>query len=129
MAKSKLNFDDFNRFDLNDACDYFDCESQAQWKKIGKFIVADGQEYQTVMEDEFNFEDTTSHEYEAFDAGVRYAFTKLNAALEAAGVELEITSVDLVESMGFMLTRVDDTPEDFVKRVLKKPVMMVDSWV
>jgi hypothetical protein len=25
--------------------------------------------------------------------------------------------------------RVDDTPEDFVKRVLKKPVMMVDSWV
>jgi hypothetical protein len=129
MAKSKLNYDNFNRFDINEACDHFDCESQAQWKKIGKFIVADGQEYQTVMEDDFNFYDTSSNEIEAFDAGVRYAFTKLNAALEAAGVELEITTADLVESMGFMLTRVDDTPEDFVKRVLKKPVMMVDSWV
>jgi len=28
-----------------------------------------------------------------------------------------------------MLTRVDDTPEDFVKRVLKKPVMMVEPWL
>jgi hypothetical protein len=25
--------------------------------------------------------------------------------------------------------RTDDEPEDFVKRVLKKPVMMVESWV
>jgi hypothetical protein len=129
MAKSKLNYDNFNRFDINDACDYFDVDSRAQWNKIGKFIVADGQEYHQVMEDEFNFEDTTDNEYEAFDAGVRYAFTKINAALEAAGVELEISTVDLVESMGFMLVRVDDTPEDFVKRALKKPVMMVDSWV
>jgi hypothetical protein len=31
--------------------------------------------------------------------------------------------------MGFMLVRADDEPEDFVKRVLKKPVMMVDSWI
>jgi hypothetical protein len=44
-------------------------------------------------------------------------------------LELEIKSADLGEAMGYMLTRVDDTPEDFVKRVLKKPVMMVDSWV
>ena len=129
MAKSKLDFDNFNSFDLNDACDYFDCESRAQWNKIGKFIVADGQEYVDVMEQEFGFEDTTDGEYAAFDAGVRYAFTKINAAFEAAGVELEICSADLVEAMGFVLCRVDDDPETFVKRVLKKPVVQVDSWV
>jgi hypothetical protein len=28
-----------------------------------------------------------------------------------------------------VLVRTDDEPEDFVKRVLKKPVMMVESWV
>jgi hypothetical protein len=55
--------------------------------------------------------------------------TKMNIAFEKAGVELEVQEADLGESMGFMLVRVDDTPEDFVKRVLKKPVMMVDSWV
>jgi hypothetical protein len=54
--------------------------------------------------------------------------TKLNYAFEKAGIELEIKSADLGESMGYMLTRVDDEPEDFVKRVLKKPVMMVESW-
>jgi hypothetical protein len=26
------------------------------------------------------------------------------------------------------MVRADDEPEDFVKRVLKKPVLMVDSW-
>jgi hypothetical protein len=31
--------------------------------------------------------------------------------------------------MGFMLVRTDDTPESFVKRVMKKPVVMVESWV
>ena len=129
MTKSKLNFDSFNSFDLNDACDYFDCTDQRAWKKIGKFIVADGQEYLNVMETEFDFEDTTDSEYAAFDAGVKYAFTKLNAALEAAGVDLEIKEIDLVEAMGFLLVRTDDEPEDFVKRALKKPVMMVDSWV
>jgi len=28
-----------------------------------------------------------------------------------------------------VMVRADDEPEDFVKRVMKKPVMMVDSWV
>jgi hypothetical protein len=53
----------------------------------------------------------------------------MNTAFEKAGVDLQICEVDLVESMGFMLVRADDEPEDFVKRVLKKPVLMVDSWV
>ena len=49
--------------------------------------------------------------------------------IEAAAVDLQVCEVDLVESMGFVLVRADDEPEDFVKRVLKKPVLMVDSWV
>ena len=126
---AKVNYDKFARFDMDDACDHFDTMDQRLWKKIGKFIVADGQEYLNVMESEFDFEDTTDSEYAAFDAGVKYAFTKLNAALEAAGVDLEIKEIDLVEAMGFLLVRTDDEPEDFVKRALKKPVVMVDSWV
>ena len=126
---AKVNYDNFASFDMNEACDHFDCEKQANWRKIGKFIVADGQEYVNVMETEFDFEDTAEGEYAAFDAGVKYALTKMNLALEAAGVDLQICETDLVESMGFVLVRCDDEPEDFVKRALKKPVLMVDSWV
>ncbi len=126
---AKVNYDRFASFDLNECCDHFDSEDQRQWKKIGKFIVADGQEYVDVMENHFDFEDTAEGEYAAFDAGVRYALTKMNIALEAAGIDVQICEVDLVESMGFMMVRCDDEPEDFVKRALKKPVMMVDSWV
>ena len=127
MSRSK--YDAFSSFDMNECCDHFDSEKQSNWKKINKFIVADGQEYVNVMETEFDFEDTTDSEYEAFRAGVMYALSKMNTAFEAAAVDLEVKEVDLVESMGFMLVRTDDEPEDFVKRALKKPVMMVDSWV
>ena len=123
------NYDNFRTFDINEACDHFDCEKQSNWKKISKFIIADGQDYVHVMEKEFDFEDTTDSEYQAFDAGIRYALSKMNMAFEAAAIDLEIQTADMVESMGFMLVRTDDTPEDFVKRVMKKPVMMVDSWV
>ena len=127
---SKVNYDDFNRFDLNEACDYFDCEKQSNWKKINKFVVADGAETGVVLEDAgFDGDEIGQAEYEAFDAGVKYALTRMQAAFEAAGLELEIKEADLGEAMGYMLTRVDDDPESFVKRVLKKPVMMVDSWV
>ena len=126
---TKVNYDKFASFDMNECCDHFDSEKQSNWKKIGKFIVADGQEYVHVMETEFDFEDTTDSEYAAFDAGVKYALTKMNEAFAAAGLELEVKEVDMVESMGFLLVRSDDEPESFVKRVLKKPVMMVESWV
>lgn len=126
---AKVNYDKFASFDMNECCDHFDSEKQSNWKKIGKFIVADGQEYVHVMETEFDFEDTTDSEYAAFDAGVKYALTKMNEAFAAAGLELEVKEVDMVESMGFLLVRSDDEPESFVKRVLKKPVMMVESWV
>lgn len=126
---AKVQYDNFASFDLNEACDHFDCEKQSNWKKISKFIVADGQEYVNVLEKEFDFEDTTDAEYMAFEAGVKYALSKMNTAFEAAGVDLQVCETDLVESMGFVLVRTDDEPEDFVKRVLKKPVLMVDSWV
>jgi hypothetical protein len=126
---AKVNYDSFSSFDLNEACDHFDSEKQSNWKKIGKFIVADGQDYVNIMETEFDFEDTADSEYMAFEAGVKYALTKMNIAFEAAGLDLQVCETDLVESMGFVLVRTDDTPEDFVKRVLKKPVLMVESWI
>ena len=127
---AQLNYNSFNSFDLNEACDHFDSCDQKNWKKIRPFVVADGEEYFEVMDKEFQMDEEDIHNsYEAFVAGVQYAMTKLNYAFEKAGVELEVQEADLGESMGFMLVRVDDTPEDFVKRVLKKPVMMVDSWV
>ena len=126
---AKVNYHAFASFDINECCDHFDSDKPSNWKKIGKFIVADGEEYQHVMETEFDFEDTGSAEYEAFDAGVRYALTKMNLAFEAAGLDLEVKQADLVESMGFVLVRCDDEPESFVKRVLKKPVLMVESWI
>jgi hypothetical protein len=126
---TKVNYDSFASFDINECCDHFDSEKQSNWKKINKFIVADGQDYVNIMETEFDFEEAGEAEYCAFEAGVKYALTKMNIAFEAAGVDLQVCSVDLVESMGFVMVRADDEPEDFVKRVLKKPVFMVDSWV
>ena len=126
---AKLNYDKFASFDLNEACDHFDCTDQRAWKKIRPFIVADGEEFTEVMLKDFEFDEVVDSEYEAFQAGVKYALTKMNVAFERAGVDLQVCEVDLVESMGYMLVRCDDEPEDFVKRVLKKPVLMVDSWV
>ena len=128
---AKVNYDAFASFDLNECCDHFDSEKQSNWRKIGKFIVADGQEYLDAMVEGFDYdaEDVGDGEYEAFRAGVMYALSKMNTAFEAAAVDLEVKEVDLVESMGFMLVRTDDEPESFVKRVMKKPVMMVDSWL
>ena len=126
---ANINYDKFASFDINECCDYFDSEKPSNWKKINKFIIADGQEFAHIMETEFDFEDTGDGEYLAFQAGVKYALTKMNIAFEAAAVDLQVCEVDLVESMGFVLVRCDDEPEDFVKRVMKKPVLMVDSWV
>jgi hypothetical protein len=126
---AKLNYDKFASFDLNEACDHFDCTDQKAWNKIRPFIVADGEEFTEVMLKDFDFDEVVDGEYQAFEAGVKYALSKMNRAFEKAGVDLQVCEVDLVESTGFMLVRCDDEPEDFVKRVLKKPVLMVDSWV
>jgi hypothetical protein len=128
---ANINYDNFASFDINECCDHFDSEKQSNWKKIGKFIVADGQDYMQVLEEGFDYdrEDIGDGEYAAFDAGVKYALTKMNIAFEAAGLDLQVCSADLVESMGFVLVRADDEPEDFVKRVLKKPVPMIEPWL
>jgi hypothetical protein len=126
---AKLNYDKFASFDLNEACDHFDCTDQKAWNKIRPFIVADGEEFTEVMLKDFEFDEVVDGEYRAFEAGVKYALSKMNRAFERAGIDVQVCEVDLVESTGFMLVRCDDEPEDFVKRVLKKPVMMVDSWV
>ena len=124
------DYDNFNSFDLNEACEHFDAEKQSNWKKINKFVVADGEETWQVLEDAgFDSDEIAEAEYNAFDAGVKYVLTRMQAAFEAAGLELEIKSADLGEAMGYMLTRVDDDPESFVKRVLKKPVIVVEGWV
>jgi hypothetical protein len=126
---AKVQYDKFPSFDLNEACDFFDCEKQSNWKKIGKFIVADEQEYSSIMLKEFDYDEVGDGEYEAFMRGVQYALSKMNAALDAADLPLEVAEVDMVEGYGYMLVRTDDTPESFVKRVMKKPVVMVESWV
>ena len=126
---TKVNYDKFASFDLNEACDHFDCTDQRAWKKIRPFIVADDEELTEFLLKDFEFDEVVDSEYEAFQAGVKSALTKMNVAFEKAGVDLQVCEVDLVESMGYMLVRADDEPEDFVKRVLKKPVLMVDSWV
>ena len=126
---ANINYDKFASFDINEACDHFDSTDQKAWKKIRPFIVADGEEYMEVMEKEFDFEEVTDTDHAVFEAGVKYALSKMNTAFERAGIDLQICEVDLVESMGFMLVRTDDTPESFVKRVFKKPVLMVESWV
>ena len=89
-----MNYDNFASFDINECCDHFDSMDQKAWKKIGKFIVADGQEYVNVMEKEFDFEATTDSEYEAFDAGVKNALSKMNTAIEAAGIDLQVCQAD-----------------------------------
>ena len=61
---TKVNYDSFASFDINECCDHFDSEKPSNWKKINKFIVADGQEFAHIMESEFDFEDTGAGEYE-----------------------------------------------------------------
>ena len=126
---AKVNYDKFPSFDLNECCDFFDSEKQSNWKKISKFIVADGQEFSSIMLKEFDYDEVNDGEYEAFQAGVKYALSNMNRALDAADLPLEVAEVDMVESYGYMLVRTDDDPESFVKRVMKKPVVMVESWV
>ena len=126
---AKVNYRQFPSFDLNEACDHFDFLADKEWNKVRPFIVADGQDYEEVMTTEFDFYEVDENEYEAFDSGVKYAMAKINAAFQRAGIDLELARVDLVDSSGFMLVRTDDSPESFVKRVFKKPVKVVDSWV
>ena len=126
-----MNTYNFTSFDLNDCCEFFEYEDHTQWDKIKPFIVFDGDDMQHVMENEFDMdlEEADNNTYEAFNAGVQYALRRVNEVLEAAGVDLEIVESDLGNNYGYILTVTGDEPEDFIKRVMKKPRKVVDSWV
>jgi hypothetical protein len=108
----------FKNFDIDAVCQFFNYEDANEWAKVEPFIVADADKYDQVMQDEFNFTDITSDEYVAFDAGVVYALAKINKALQAAGVNLEVKQTDLGNDLGFVLVYEGETPEDFARRVL-----------
>jgi len=126
-----MNTYNFTSFDLNDCCEFFEYEDPTQWDKIKPFIVYDADDMQHVMESEFDMEldDADNDTYEAFNAGVQHALRRVNEVLEAAGVDLEIVESDLGNNYGYILTVTGDEPEDFIKRVMKKPRKVVDSWV
>jgi len=118
---------EFNHFDLNEACDFFDHEDEKQWARIEPYIIHDEGRTEEIMQEDFV--DITREEVDAFSAGIEHAFQQVNSALTTAGVPLEICWADLGNNGGFMLVRTDDTPESFVHRVMKKPIKRVDSWV
>ena len=126
-----MNTYNFTSFDLNDCCEFFEYEDHTQWDKIKPFIVYDADDMQHVMESEFDMDldDADNDTYEAFNAGVQHALRRVNEVLEAAGVDLEIVESDLGNNYGYILTVTGDEPEDFIKRVMKKPRKVVDSWV
>ena len=106
----------FPELDLSDG-DYFDPEDRAVWDEINKSIVYD---FETVEEDMavYGYEDVTEEELDAFTAGAEYAFSKMNEALKIAGINAQVCYLDLVDGTGYILTQVDESPEDFVNRVL-----------
>ena len=108
----------FRTFDIDAACNFFNYEDAKAWAKVEPYIVADADKYGQVMQEEFNFTDITTDEYEAFDSGVVYAMAKINAAFKTVGVNLEIKQTDLGNDSGFVLVFDDESPEDFVRRVL-----------
>ena len=126
-----MNTYNFTSFDLNDCCEFFDYEGPTGWDKIKQFIVYDADDMQHVMESVFDMDldEADNDTYEAFNAGVQHALRRVNEVLEAAGVDLEIVESDLGNNYGYILTVVGDEPEDFIKRVMKKPRKVVESWV
>jgi hypothetical protein len=42
----------------------------------------------------------------------------MNEALKIAGINAQVCYLDLVDGTGYILTQVDEAPQDFVNRVL-----------
>jgi len=117
----------FPSFDMNEACEFFDYEDQNQWAKIEPFVVFDCDDIGATM-NAMAFVDVSNDDWATFDAGVEHALSRVNRALEAAGVDLRIASSDLGNNMGYVLIRDNDTPETWAKRVFKKPRKVIDTW-
>ena len=105
----------FPEIDLTEE-EYFDPEDRAAWDEINKSIVYD---FETVDLD-YGYDDD---EFEVFQAGAEYAFRKMNEAFKIAGINAQVCYLDLVDGTGYILTQVDEAPQDFVNRVLGNVVV------
>jgi len=94
----------FESFDVNEAAENWDMDSQKDWQVFNNFLVADATEYEEAMQGYFDFYETTEDEFTAFSSGVEYAVAKMNSALQAAGSDLIIKYCDLVDGGGFILS-------------------------
>lgn len=111
---------DFEQFDVNEAAEHWDMDSQQDWQVFNQFLVADQAEYEEAMQGHFDFYEVTNDEFQAFSSGVDYAVAKMNAALKAAGSELVIKYCDLVDGGGFLLTNRNLTEQGWAKSAFSK---------
>jgi hypothetical protein len=121
MQETTLNLE-FQQFDVNEASEGWDYESEADWATFNQFLVSDGCEHGEIMQGYFGFDPDAidSGDYETFAAGVQYAVARMNAALQAAGSKLEIKQVDLADGDGFLLCEGDQTESQWARAVFSK---------
>jgi hypothetical protein len=110
----------FESFDVNEAAENWDMDSQKDWQVFNNFLVADAAEYEEAMQGHFNFYETTEDEFTAFSSGVEYAVAKMNSALQAAGSDLIIKYCDLVDGGGFILSNQGMSERAWAKAAFSK---------
>ena len=110
----------FESFDVNEAAENWDMDSQKDWQVFNNFLVADATEYEEAMQGYFDFYETTEDEFTAFSSGVEYAVAKMNSALQAAGSDLIIKYCDLVDGGGFILSNQDMSERAWAKAAFSK---------
>jgi hypothetical protein len=110
----------FESFDVNEAAENWDMDSQKDWQVFNNFLVADATEYEEAMQGYFDFYETTEDEFTAFSSGVEYAVAKMNSALQAAGSDLIIKYCDLVDGGGFILSNQGMSERAWAKAAFSK---------
>jgi hypothetical protein len=110
----------FESFDVNEAAENWDMDSQKDWQVFNSFLVADATEYEEAMQGHFDFYGTTEDEFTAFSSGVEYAVAKMNSALQAAGSDLIIKYCDLVDGGGFILSNQGMSERAWAKAAFSK---------
>jgi hypothetical protein len=110
----------FESFDVNEAAENWDMDSQKDWQVFNDFLVADATEYEEAMQGYFDFYETTEDEFTAFSSGVEYAVAKMNSALQAAGSDLIIKYCDLVDGGGFILSNQGMSERAWAKAAFSK---------
>ncbi len=110
----------FESFDVNEAAENWNMDSQKDWQVFNNFLVADATEYEEAMQGYFDFYETTEDEFTAFSSGVEYAVAKMNSALQAAGSDLIIKYCDLVDGGGFILSNQGMSERAWAKAAFSK---------